>query len=128
MSKMMKNLLAVICILGLAMMFGCVAIPDVVTPCYLPPGVNTFAHPQILPWDSLFDAKFVLAQLEFQKGLLQGSIQSSERFKQEVFSPSGPIGMLLPTSLTGILALMAGGKYIRSPREKELEKQVNNKV
>lgn len=124
--KKLKGLLVTICIVILAAMIGGCMLQDILTPCYLPFDAAELPHPQLLPYDSVFDAKFVLAQLDFQKELLQGSLNASLDFQEKIFSPTGPIGMLLPASMAGILGAMGGGRFLKSPREKELERKVNN--
>ncbi|KKL96379.1 hypothetical protein LCGC14_1845080 [marine sediment metagenome] len=139
----LKALIIVVCIMGLTAIFGCSLIMDVATPSYISPAALAYADANVplipwMPFTSLFDARFVEKKMDFQhllnnmteeakynfhKGSVVSSIIVGEKFQQAVFSPTGPIGLMLPASLAGILGTMAGGKYIKSPREKELEKE-----
>jgi len=135
MNKKYKTLIITICIVGLAGIFGACSVQDVITPCYIPEEIIKSVGVNIpiiswMPYTSLFDARFVKTKMDYQyllhNNLITTSIQTSELFQQKIFSPEGPIGLLLPASLAGILGVFGGGRFIKSPREKELENIVNS--
>ena len=139
----LKTFVVTICVLGLTVMFGCSLVMDAVTPVYIPKESRDYADANVplipwMPFTSLFDARYVEKKLDYQhlinsmtedakyslhKGMVVSGIVIGEKFQQKVFSPTGPIGLLLPASLAGVLGTMAGGRYVKSPREKELEKK-----
>jgi len=150
MKKYLKSLLVTITAAGLLTFFGCSAIKDVLTPAYIEPDAIEYTREKptsFMPFTTMWDALRIDQKLDyiysinqadlaymlenenrkydFLKGRSTLHIASGREFQSNVFSPQGPIGLLLPTSLTAILAAMAGGKYLKSPREKELERKVN---
>jgi len=108
-------------------------VQDVVVPTYIEPDLMaTFeAAPVNGLYTTLFDAKRlqknVTHKLEYQKLVakqaqedLNISIASGEEIKQTVFDPTGPLAaMLIGLPCLGL------GRYLKSPREQELEKEVN---
>lgn len=148
--KKLKVLLITSCILILAGFFGACTITDVLIPTHISPIVRDYINdandvplPPYKPlflYESLFDAKGVAMRIEFihqyrgmkeelrhnfAKNINQFFIATGEKLGQQIFSSTGVLGMLLPTSMVGILAALGGGRYIKSPKEKELEKKVN---
>lgn len=118
-----KKIIIWLCVLGLTIILGACSVKDAVTPCYIPPEVikSIGAKLPLIPWipyTSLFDAKYVKAKLYSQyllyDGLLTGSMRISEDFQQMVFSPTGPIGLLIPTLTAGTL----GAVLISKPDDK----------
>jgi len=67
---------------------------------------------------------------DFAMGLLNSSIQESEDFQQLVIgtedNPVSILGILAGLGLTGVGTVL-GGRYIKRPQEKKLEKQLNGK-
>ena len=133
MKKKLNILIVTVCIVVVAIFFGCASIQDVVTPCYIPPEILKSAGADVplikfMPYTSLFDARYVKTKLYYRNllydNLLAGSIASSETFRDNLFSPQG-LGLLLPTSMVGVLGALGGGRYIKRPEEKELEKKLN---
>lgn len=145
MNGKLKALIITVCIVGLTAIFGCSLVMDAVTPTYISPEAIKYADANVplvpwMPFKSLLDARFVEKKIDFQhlinsmteearynffKGSVVASIMTGEKFQQAVFSPTGPIGLMLPASLAGVLGTMAGGRYVKSPREKELERKNN---
>lgn len=133
-SSKFKTLIITLCVAGIAALFGCASFMDATTPCYIPPDVIREVDANLplirfMPYTSVFDARYVRTKLQYQylfhKNLLDESIRVSEDFQQRMFSPEGPLGLLIPGTMFGTLGLFAGGRFIKSPREKELETIVN---
>jgi len=129
--KKYQRLIVWLCVLGLTVILGCSAFQDGVTPCYIPPEVIESTGSEIpliswMPFTSLFDAKYVKAKLKFQyllhTNLMEASIFASEQFQQTLFSPEGPIGLLLPTLMGGTL----GAFLISKPGDKKKIVELEN--
>jgi len=108
-------------------------VQDAIVPTYIEPDLMTAyeAAPANGLYTTLFDAKRlqknISHKLEYQKLVakqgqedLNISIASGEEIKGIMFDPSGPLAMMLP-ALMGL----GLGRYMKSPREQQLEKQVN---
>lgn len=122
--------------LCLVVILGCAAVQDIIVPTYVEPAAIEYANadvPLLLPYTTLADAKYVNAKMDFihsigqlkysyLKNNLTFNIAMSEQIKQAVFTPEGPVGLLLPTLLGGAL----GATLISKPGDKkkitELEK------
>jgi len=138
-----KVLIITLAIFSLSVYLGCASFQEVLTPTYISQAAIEYADvnvPEFLPYNSLWDAKKVAAEMDYKysigqvtdemeynhlRGLITTHIGRGEAFRDTMFSPEGPIGLLIPASLAGILGTFAGGRYVKSPREKELEKKVN---
>lgn len=141
----LKKTITWLCILGLVMMLGCASVMDVVTPCYIPPQAIEYAEetePRVfLPWTTLFDAKRIDAKIDYvhisnqtrdrlEYGYLKEvnafHIDVASEFQERIFSPEGPIGLLLPGLMCGTL----GAVLIPRPGDKkkivELENTIKN--
>jgi len=129
--KIFTTSVTFVCAIVLTVMIGCSSFQDAVTPCYIPNEIieTTDVNIPILKWmpyTSLFDAKYVRTKMEFQyllhKNLLNKSMEVSEAFQQRLFSPEGPIGLLIPA--LGGFGL--GSLLISKPKDKkEIEKLKN---
>ena len=86
-------------------------------------------------YPTLWDAKRVALFIQFKRSqymieagfyenITRISIAGAEEIRDIVFSPNG-LGMILPASLAGVLGAIGGGRYIKRPEEKELEKKLN---
>jgi len=134
-----QKLLTFVAVLGLALMFGCSALQDVLTPTYIDKKAAEWADtsPKLfMPYTTLFDAKrvagaidykFTIAKIQhgYYRGITAASILAGEEFKQIVFSPDGPVGLLLPTIFGGTLAAMLIPRKKDLDKIKELEKKLN---
>ncbi len=89
-----------------------------------------------MPYTTLWDAKRVGMAIDYKitiarfkggyyKSMTNLSILAGENIKSTVFSPEGPIGLLLPTLLGGTLgAMLIKRPGDKSKKEVELEKSV----
>ena len=138
MNKKQKTL-TVLMVMGLAVMFGCSAIQDVITPTYVSEDAAEWAGVPtklLLPYTTLADAKRVGMAIDYKltitrfkggyyKSMTNLSILAGEEIKATVFSPSGPIGLLLPTLFGGTLgAMLIKRPGDKSKKEVELEKSI----
>lgn len=122
-----QKLFAGFLVLFLVVFMGTSCIQDVLIPAYLDPDViainggYTSANPL---YTSLFDAirlkRQVVNKFKYSVDALDYSITNSMEIKQTVFDPTGPLPLMLP-ALMGL----GLGRYLKSPREQVLEKQVN---
>ena len=132
MSKKQK-LFAGFLVLFLFVFFGASCVQDAVIPTYIEPDLMTTyeAKPVNGLYTTLFDAKRlqknITHKLEYQKLVakqgqedLDISIAAGEEIKGVVFNPTGPLALAFPA-----LAGLGLGRYLKSPREQELEKQIN---
>jgi len=122
-----QKLFAGFLVLFLIVFISASCVQDVLTPAYLDPDVMAIngGYEQVNPfYTSLFDAirlqRQVTNKFKYSVDALNYSINNSMELKETVFDPSGPLALMLPG-----LACLGLGRYIKSPREKELEKQVN---
>jgi len=89
-----------------------------------------------MPYTTLFDAKRVGQAIDFKltiekikggyyKNVTNLSIIAGEEIKSTLFSPEGPVGLLLPTLFGGTLgAMLIKRPGDKSKKEVELEKSV----
>jgi len=135
MSKVQK-ILVTLPGLCLFVLVGCSAFQDAIIPAYVEPVAAEYADadvPLFMPYTTLLDAKYVATKMDFVhsvgqlkyaylKSNIDLNIAMSEEIKKMVFTPEGPIGLLLPTLLGGTL----GAVLISKPGDKkkivELEK------
>lgn len=138
MNKKQKTLTALM-ILCLAVLFGCSAFQEVITPTYVDEDAAAWAGvspKMMMPYTTLFDAKRVAAAIDFRltierftggyyKSITNLSILAGEEFKATLFSPEGPVGLLLPTLFGGVLgSMLIKRPGDKSKKEVELEKSV----
>jgi len=127
-------------------MLGCSMFQDAVTPTYIEPDAIKYTGElatSFMPYTTLWDAERINDRLDYthdvkqtmysrlseddvkkynflkDKGTLH--IQGAKEFQKIVFSPEGPIGLLLPA----LFGTTIGAMFIKRPRERELEKQLN---
>lgn len=132
MNKKQKILTAFMVVL-LAVMFGCSAVQDIFTPTYVDEkaaewaGVST---KMLMPYTTLFDAKRVGQAIDFKltierikggyyKSITNLSILAGEEIKATVFSPEGPVGLILPTLFGGTIGTLLGSAYRQRPKDKK---------
>jgi hypothetical protein len=119
---------------------GCASMQDAVVPCWIDPAVGEYTEESMtsfLPYTTLWDAKRLKRHMDYKYRInqemflrdrkddimLYGFIDDSiaigmadaMEFKEAVFSPSSPIGALLPTLLGGTL----GAVLISKPGDKK---------
>jgi len=138
MNKKQKTL-TVLMVMGLAVMFGCSAIQDVITPTYVSEEAAEWANTTtklLMPYTTLWDAKRVGAAIDYKitierfkggyyKSMTNLSILAGEEIKTTLFSPEGPVGLLLPMLFGGGLgAMLIKRPGDKSKKEVELEKSV----
>ena len=128
--------------LGLVVLFGCAAIMNVATPCFIEEEAAIYADEEttsFLPFTTLWDAKRIDLRMDYrhqinqiglaralendtmQYGFLKGvqtpHIMAAQEFQQAIFTPEGPLGLLLPTLAGGTL----GALLIRRPGDTKKE-------
>ena len=138
MNKKQKTL-TVLMIMGLAVMFGCSAFQDVITPTFVSEEAAEWAGttPKLfMPYTTLWDAKRLGNAIDYKitierikggyyKGITNLSILAGEEIKTTLFSPDGPVGMLLPMLFGGTLgAMLIKRPGDKSQKEVELEKSI----
>jgi len=146
MAKQIQNFIATVSIILLVILLGCSALQDPLTPCYISPAVLKYADANgtsLLPWTTLFDAKRVTAKLSYVHSWSQISDQmeyeyllgiqrfhnaGAEELKATLFSPTGPIGFLLPASLAGTAGALLISKPSDKKKIKDLETKNNKKT
>lgn len=137
----LKKLIIWICILGLVTILGCASFQDAITPCYISPEALEYANEKptsILPITTLLDAKRVSMKMDYVHSLNQLSdtmyyeflrevnsfhMGASKKFQAAVFSPIGPIGLLVPTITAGTLGALLISKPDDKKKIKELEEK-----
>ncbi len=127
MKTKMQKLVVWVSILMLTVMLGCASFQDALTPCYIPPETLIAADTKattIMPFTTLFDARrvdfkldytYTLATMKYKylKGLGEFHMAGAEEFQTMLFSPEGPVGLLLPTIFGGTL----GALLIKRPQD-----------
>ncbi len=142
MSKKIQIFIPALVIFVLAAFFGCAAVQDAVTPCWIPPASLKYADANattMLPFTTLFDAKRVAMKMDFVHlrnqvlddinynfltGLSSFHIGVAEEFQAKVFSPTGPIGLAFPTLGGGILGAFLLSKPSDRKKILDLEKEI----
>lgn len=138
MNKKQKTL-TVLMVMGLAVMFGCSAFQDVITPTYVSEEAAEWADTTaklFMPYTTLWDAKRVGMAIDYKitigrfkggyyKSMTNLAILAGEDIKTTLFSPEGPVGLLLPMLFGGGLgAMLIKRPGDKSKKEVELEKSV----
>ena len=135
-----QKILTAFMVTALAVMFGCSAVQDLLIPTYVNEEAAEWAGiptKLLMPYTTLFDAKRLGRAIDFKltierirggyyKSITNLSILAGEEIKTTLFSPEGPIGLLMPLLVGGGL----GGMLIKRPGDKskkevELEKSVS---
>ena len=119
-------------VLFLVVFMSVSCVQDAIVPTYIEPDLMVVyeATPANGLYTTLFDAKRlqknITHKLEYQKLVakqgnedLNISIAAGEEIKNVVFDPTGPLALMFPA-----LAGLGIGRYMKSPREQELEKKV----
>ena len=119
-------------VLFLVVFMSASCVQDAIVPTFIEPDLMVAyeATPANGLYTTLFDAKRLQKnlthKLEYQKLVakqgnedLNISIAAGEEIKGVVFDPTGPLALMFPA-----LAGLGIGRYMKSPREQELEKKV----
>lgn len=113
-------------VLFLIVFIGAGCVQEILTPAYIDPDVMAIngGYEQVNPfYTSLFDAirlqRQVTNKFKYSIDALNYSINNAMELKETVFDPTGPLAMMFPA-----LAGLGLGRYLKSPREQELEKKV----
>ena len=127
-----QKLFAGFLVLFLIVFMSASCVQDAIVPTYIEPDLMTTfdAKPVNGLYTTLFDAKRlqknIAHKLEYQKLVakqgqedLEISVAAGEEIKQTVFDPTGSLALMFPA-----LAGLGLGRYMKSPREQELEKKV----
>ena len=145
MKKWIKRSLVTVASIVLIVLFGCSALMDAVTPCFIEQDAIKYADvnpKRFMPYTSLWDSEWVVANIDFNhdkvqralarlseddnleytflKGTTTSNMQQAMEFQQAVFTPEGPIGLALPFLTGGAL----GALLIKRPGDKS-EKELN---
>lgn len=140
-----QNLIVTVSVLLLIVLLGCASFQDALTPCWISPAAIDYADANatsILPWTTLFDAKRISAKMnfvhswnqiadrmeyEYLSGIHRFHIAGAEELKTSLFDPTGPLALLIPTSLAATAGALLFSKPSDKKKIKELEIQNNQK-
>lgn len=140
MNKKLKSLIITICVLGLVVLYGCAAVSNVATPCFISEDVIEYSGEKptsILPWTTLYDAERIDKAMDFMHLIKQRDLEramdddydeytyiksiqnehtaSARQIKETVFTPTGPVGLALTTLFGGTM----GALLIPRPGDKK---------
>ena len=160
MSTKRQKLIVFACSIVFIILVGCSLVQDAVTPCWYSQEAKKYvedanalglpAHKPLFGfYTSVFDAEMLDKQVEFVhiykqinedirysfvKSINQFHIAASRELQAKLFSPTGPIGILLGTALGGTACSFLVPRPVDSKKLKEdkvkiaeLEKKVNGK-
>ena len=144
MLKKKQKLLVGFLVLFLVVFFGASCVQDAVVPCEIDEKALEYTGEnatQYVPWTTIHDARRVqramdyvhLTKQETAKRLSEDDVMffdyinnamtinfdNAQQVKGAVFDPTGPLALMFPA-----LAGLGLGRYMKSPREQELEKKV----
>ncbi|MBA7654812.1 hypothetical protein ES703_62705 [subsurface metagenome] len=144
MSSKTQNFIATVSILCLLIVLGCASFQDALTPCYVSPAVIDYADANgtsILPWTTLFDAKRIGAKMdyvhswnqlsdkmkyEYLSGIHRFHIAGADELKTSLFSPTGPLALIVPTGLAATAGALLFSKPTDKKKIKELESNAHS--
>lgn len=129
-----QKLLTILAAIGLIIFTSCSAVQDIIVPAYVDKDAAEWVDttPKLfMPYTTLWDAKRIGTLLDYkfaQEKIKYGyyssitnlSILAGEEIKATVFSPEGPVALLLPTLFGGTL----GALLIKRPGDKS-KKELN---
>lgn len=146
MSAKTQNLIATLTIFLLIVILGCASFQAALTPCYVSPAAAAWAQTKttsIFPWTTLFDAQRVEMKLdyvytmkqivdtldyEYHKGMTRFHKAAGEELRSTLFDPTGPLALLIPTSLAATAGALLFSKPTDKKKIKELEIQNNQNI
>lgn len=141
-----QNILATGSIILLLIVLGCASFQAALTPCYVSPAAAAWADTKttsIFPWTTLFDAQRVDMKLdyvytmkqitdtldyEYHKGITRFHKAAGEELRAALFSPTGPLALIVPTGLAATAGALLFSKPTDKKKIKELEIQNNQNV
>lgn len=148
--KIGKGLVTLVCVIGLVVIFGCAAMMDAVTPCFIEPDAIIYADEvptSFMPFTSLWDAERIDYKMNYVHILNQKALErlmeddnleysflidksvihqvGAREFQKAVFTPDGLIGLLIPTLCTGTLCATLISKPGDKRKITELETKLN---
>ena len=140
-----QKLFAGFLVLFLIVFIGVGCIQNAIVPCEIDQDVIAYTGepPTIyVPWTTIHDGNRIRRKMEYihltkqetAKRLSEDdnmfydyinnnmtiNLENAQQIKDAVFDPAGPLALMFPA-----LAGLGLGRYMRSPREKKLEKQMN---
>lgn len=133
-----QKILTAFMVVALAVMFGCSAVQDILVPTYVDKDAAEWADttPKLfMPYTTLFDAKRIGRAIDYRlmiekvrggyyKNITNISIFAGEEIKTAVFSPEGPVGLILPTLFGGTIGTLIGSAYRQRPKDKKRIKEL----
>jgi len=140
-----QKLFAGFLVLLLIVFMGISCIQDALIPCEIDAQALDYTGEEptrYVPWTTIHDASRVQRSMEYvhltkqetAKRLSEDDVmffsyisnamtinfENAQQIKAAVFDPTGPLALMFPA-----LAGLGLGRYLKSPREQELEKKVN---
>lgn len=131
MKKLLQKVIIGIVAILLVAMFGCAALMDLATPCYIDEDLIAYAEEEptsFLPFTTLWDAERIdnkfdyvhlVTQIDLQRQIEDDVVYydylkdkqnkymtSAKEFQKAIFTPEGPIGLILPTLFGGTLGAL----------------------
>jgi len=131
----LEKIITILVVTLLVVFLGCSSVQDSAFPCWINPEAKAFADantPLLLPWDTITDARFVEAKMEYvnavsqlKYGYLRADLNThlarANEIKSVVFSPESPLALLIPA--IGGLALGTYG--LSKPSDKRKIEKLN---
>ena len=124
-SKILQTTVITLAALILVVLMGCSMVLDAITPCYIPPQLGEFVDEPMtsfVPYTTVFDAERMLRKMNYFAGGLKISVAGSRELQQNVFNPTGPLGLLM----VGGPALALGALGISKPKDKKTIEGLKN--
>ncbi len=143
MSTRTQSLIVTLSIFFLLIVLGCASFQAVLTPSYVSPAAAEYAKTKttsIFPWTTLFDGRRVSMKMdyvhtlnqitdtleyEYLKGITRFHIAAGEELRATLFDPTGPLALLIPTSLAATAGALLFSKPTDKKKIKELEANVS---
>ena len=139
MKKFGKALLMLVCVAGLAIIFGCASMQSLSIPTHVDQSVIDYADVEptsYLPWTTLYDARRIRRGMIYKHDCLQRvyirlqeddnakvthllsgldtNIGEAETMREKLFNPNGSVGM----ALTALFGGTIGAFFINTPKKK----------